>query len=322
MRDFLPDVMMNWISDCLAYPNPYPLNIDYWIHVQGPEQTRIIVQFQRIDLEAQDECLYDYISIQDQEIGSKLHLEPGNRVDAVDLGTLADSITPEEARISYSSTRKKRSPAKISINWYDGKDTDAELQQRTLELRNGYYLTRNNAQSFLPYVRWCGTHESNMSKFDFVAQSNEIHLNFHSDYSINGIGFAAIWKAIDITSCPSRTLTSRDGVIFSPNYPYFLLNNLKCVFVLRAPIDRQVWLEFNVYDLENDALIEVDIGKGYFVPFQSPQQYNDGLFVSLKEQMRVQLRTGQNPRGRGFHATYHTGRHILITPKNYYCIPP
>lgn len=164
-----------------------------------------------------------------------------------------------------------------------------------------------NAQSFLPYVRWCGTHESNMSKFDFVSRSNEVMLNFHSDYSITGFGFAAVWKAIDVSGCPLRTLTSREGTIFSPNYPHFLLNNLNCAYVIQAPVGKRVWLEFTEYDFQTDALLEVDIGHGLFRPFRLPDHLNDGLFVSLKEQLRVQFRTGQHPRGKGFQAIYHTG---------------
>lgn len=280
--------------------------------------------------------MYDYISIQDQGIDARVHLEPGSNDGTTEMVASSFSLNQypfkDEMKLRFKKeshksrersinngkvkqksfeNRRKRSAAIVnnSKKWFGKRH---RRLRRTIESRDGYYLTRNNAQSFLPYVRWCGTHETNMSKFDFVAQSNEILLNFHSDYSINGMGFAAIWKAIDVTSCPSRTLTSRDGIVFSPNYPHFLLNNLKCVFVLRAPVGRRVWLQFNDYDLQNDALLEVDIGRGYFLPFQSSQHYNDGLFVSLKEQIRVQLRTGQNPRGKGFHANYHTGKICLI----------
>lgn len=166
----------------------------------------------------------------------------------------------------------------------------------------------DNAQSFLPYVRWCGSHDSNMSKFDFVSSSNQVVLNFHSDYSVTGLGFAAVWKAIDISGCPVQTLTSREGTIVSPNYPHFLLNTLNCAYVVQAPVGRRVWLEFAEFDLLSDVALEVDIGNGIFRPFRMRQHVNDGLFVSLREQLRVQFRTGQHPRGKGFQALYHTGR--------------
>lgn len=524
-----------------AYPNTYPLNIDYWIHIKAAERTRIVVQFQKIDLEPQDECLYDFISIQDYDIVSKIILEPGtntvpmamlmsdeqftayenvddgvgdgdadgddvnndnngdgdeddNNSDDDDGDGDADtddngandnetSIINKGIKKTSSNTRlhqqqhnnhhqehhgrirrslvfsykdrqrprkitkrhnenmkksqnrkrrrKRRYTAKLpeqqhvniqkrkrqetqkfkhltakstkltmhqhhNINYNDddndnddddetldnvqslqkynkksrwhnsnsnNNDKTRQQQHENFNLQTQRHLSHNknialttethqrssscinenpkrcrrkkslkstkntpatryrrstilsddslpasdNAQSFLPYVRWCGSHESNMSKFDFVSRSNEVMLNFHSDYSITGLGFAAVWKAIDVSGCPLRTLTSREGTIFSPNYPHFLLNNLNCAYVIQAPVGKRVWLEFIEYDFISDALLEVDIGNGLFRPFRLMDHLNDGMFVSLKEQLRVQFRTGQHPRGKGFQAIYHTG---------------
>ncbi|XP_059222708.1 uncharacterized protein LOC106084839 isoform X3 [Stomoxys calcitrans] len=457
-----------------AYPNTYPLNINYWIHIKAPERMRIIVQFQKIDLEPQDECLYDFISIQDYDSVSKITLEPGANVvpmamlmsaeqltayegdnedaedgngggvgvggdsdiissnvdaimaaEALEQTNVADNGNNEadddyendnETTLRGSGTndnrnklseypeqrfkrRLRRSIDKATLH----KGNTAKLQAHTLhhplkhrrrrnkeinfhhawmkhksvEQLNPVRLSQNdhtrgvnkkfdnrkkhhktahrqknktlgehqhnrvlakrhkrksdhehgangrrhrrstivgentipppeNAQTFLPYVRWCGTHESNMSKFDFVSSSNEVMLNFHSDYSMTSLGFAAIWKAIDVSGCPLRTLTSREGTIASPNYPHFLLNNLNCAFVIQAPVGKRVWLEIIEYDFLQDAMLEVDLGNGAFRPFEIPEHVNDGMFVSLKEQLRVQFRTGQHPRGKGFQAIFHT----------------
>lgn len=51
----------------LDYPNLYPANTDYWIKIIGPENTRLVIKFTKIDLEEQNDCLYDYISIEDDE---------------------------------------------------------------------------------------------------------------------------------------------------------------------------------------------------------------------------------------------------------------
>ncbi|KAM7348381.1 uncharacterized protein ACRADG_007714 isoform 6-T15 [Cochliomyia hominivorax] len=532
-----------------AYPNTYPLNIDYWIHIKAAERTRIVVQFQKIDLEPQDECLYDFISIQDYDIVSKIILEPGTNtipmamlmsdeqftayendgdgdvdVDGVDVGVgdddnnnenndnigeddgddnddvddsnssddvdadtddngandnetsiinkrtkntnnssssgssntrlhqkhlhgrirrsvsltykarqrrrkLFERQTRSESRSQQRKRRRKRkytakliqkqqhqqqkiynlpavtTTSKQAMHYNDGtldneenfilkqkqkqnkhnkskrwlgnkNNSEKEQHQQQHHVKrqphrkhqhnkniattdtyhrssscinenpkrcrrkrmktskaaeenvNKKYLKHSanaasryrrstvlsdnplpasdNAQSFLPYVRWCGSHDSNMSKFDFVSRSNEVMLNFHSDYSITGLGFAAVWKAIDVSGCPLRTLTSREGTIFSPNYPHFLLNNLNCAYVIQAPVGKRVWLEFIEYDFLTDALLEIDIGNGLFRPFRFADHLNDGMFVSMKEQLRVQFRTGQHPRGKGFQAIYHT----------------
>ncbi|KAL9879695.1 uncharacterized protein ACN2A1_011533 isoform 3-T22 [Glossina fuscipes fuscipes] len=465
-----------------AYPNNYPLNIDYWIHIKAPLRTRIVVQFQKIDLEPQDECLYDYISIQDYDIVSKLMLEPGtntmplamlmsdeqyimdetknnnrnrniksnangnnnnNNESNENISIERDNDSNIADKSSYTNkniklrrrlrrrTKRETSTRKATVNtampqghqlltkmerkcniqyvtttlrsmkipcaniihgddherqdqsikvkniksrkiikrndnrkkhqfsqkrklisngeygrqpWYNkslykknyftyftynhndfteypnrkkrkknrkgfqliGGDMEVKRKRRSTIVGDESTPNVDNAQSFLPYVRWCGAHDSNMSKFDFVSNSNEVVLNFHSDYSITGLGFAAVWKAIDISGCPLRTLTSREGTIYSPNFPHFLLNNLNCVYVIQAPGGRRVWLEFTEFDFQSDSLLEVDIGNGFFSPFRLVQHLNDGMFVSLKEQLRIQFRTGQHPRGKGFRAVYHT----------------
>ncbi|XP_054730843.1 uncharacterized protein LOC129239402 [Anastrepha obliqua] len=374
-----------------AYPNTYPLNMDYWVHIKTPDRTRIILQFQKIDLEPQDECLYDFVSIQDFELVSHITLEPGSNPqpmamltseeqlsstdNEVDIGEFASEYRkrpkrslqrglriPKKrgsypnvntAKNEYRYTKQTHSRKTLNRKHEGARKTHSgnlrfrrEVLTKTGHSGNKWISTaagvvtkyqnpkhrrrkakahrrkRNsileeadqlmlplpvdNAQSFLPYVRWCGTHTANMSKFDFVSNSNEAMVNFHSDYSVNGAGFAATWRAIDISGCPLQTLTSREGTVFSPNYPHFLLHNLNCAYVIQAPAGRRIWLEFNEFDLNVDAVLEVDIGSGPLRPFRTKEILSEGIFVSEREQLRIQFRTGQHPRGKGFQAVYRT----------------
>lgn len=172
---------------------------------------------------------------------------------------------------------------------------------------NIHNALHNNSPSFLPYVRWCGSHNTNMSKFDFVSTKNGTILHFHSDYSLSGIGYSFTWNAVDISGCPSQILTSKEGTFFSPNYPHFLLNNLDCSFIIQAPIGRRVWLHFTDFETMDDSLVDVDLGGGAKVtPFKDAKRLNDGIFVSSKEKLIVRIRTGPMPRGRGFRAIFKT----------------
>lgn len=45
------------------YPTSYYNNLDFSVRIMGPERTRLVVQFARIDLEPQLDCLYDYVQI-------------------------------------------------------------------------------------------------------------------------------------------------------------------------------------------------------------------------------------------------------------------
>ncbi|KAF4517085.1 hypothetical protein B566_EDAN007007 [Ephemera danica] len=48
------------------YPEAYPANADFWTRVSGPVDSRLIFNFSRVDLEAQAECLYDFVAVWDE----------------------------------------------------------------------------------------------------------------------------------------------------------------------------------------------------------------------------------------------------------------
>lgn len=155
-----------------GYPTAYPTNLDYWIRIIGPERTRLIIQFQKIDLEQQNDCLYDFISLQDYE----LSLEPGS--NTIPMAMFVDESSKAMNDFYSMKNRFKR--------------FSSDSKQKN--------LTKNNFPTFQPYVRWCGgSHDANMTKFDFISQTNQALLHFHTDFSISGSGFSATWTAIDIT---------------------------------------------------------------------------------------------------------------------------
>ncbi|KAI8425938.1 hypothetical protein MSG28_004932 [Choristoneura fumiferana] len=47
------------------HPNMYDNDLDYWVHVVGPPETRLVFVFQRIELEFQKDCLYDFVELRD-----------------------------------------------------------------------------------------------------------------------------------------------------------------------------------------------------------------------------------------------------------------
>lgn len=69
----------------------------------------------------------------------------------------------------------------------------------------------------------------------FVTDSNEAFVHFHSDYSVSSSGFHLKWNVVDMSGCPSQTLTASEGKVVSPNYPNFILPNLNCITMILAP---------------------------------------------------------------------------------------
>lgn len=220
------------------YPVHYFHNLDFWVRIIGPEKSRIIVKFHKIDVEWQLECLYDYI----------------------------------ELRTVYRTQTKS---------------TDV--------------------------VRLCGSHDKEMNRFDFVSETNEAEVRFHSDYSISGKGFYLTWYTVDVSACPVQTLTAKEGVIVTPNYPNFLLAHLDCTITILAPSGKRIWLEFSHDKLtgENmvegeDVSLELILGKHSSVikPFETESLLTEGTYISSDERVRIRLQTGDHPVGRGFSATY------------------
>lgn len=375
-----------------GYPNTYPPDTDYWIRIRGPPNTRLIVQFQSIDLEPQEDCLYDYISVQDarttddetsstsdwpksfedasqdtaeytaadltakrwyrndlQRIGRLKRELPGTLGDNArkselllqhEIGFLQrfrDSLLQTTARITANKRIKRRSKRALHVG------TEASILN-VGDVAAGSPFASSAAvrasatavgqPSFAPYVRWCGTHSANMTRFDYVASANAALLHFHSDYSVGAMGFAARWSSVDVTGCPGQTLTAHEGHLESPNWPHFLLNGLQCAFEIYAGRGRRVWLEFEAFEVLQDGLVEVDVGDGggmVVVPYgqqfvdngdaleidarqhrqhqqQQQNHLNDGIYVSRESRLVVRLRTGTMPRGRGFRAVYRSGK--------------
>ncbi|CAH0385765.1 unnamed protein product [Bemisia tabaci] len=217
------------------YPSPYYNDLDYYVQIESGESTRIVIQFESLDLEHQTECLYDFIELR--------------------------SIAP-----------------------------DAEP------------------------VKFCGHHEPPfLNGLNFVSEKNKVLVRFHSDYSVSGFGFSASWHAVDVAGCPQQTLTAQQGVITSPNFPRFLLSHLDCTTTILAPAGKKVWLEILEYDMgfpDEDAFkeekLKINVGADdtAFEPFQISHFLNDGAFLSYGEELRLHLKTGRSPQGRGFKAAY------------------
>lgn len=168
-------------------------------------------------------------------------------------------------------------------------------------------------------VRWCGTHESNMSRFDFISASNTVSMYFHSDYSVSGSGFSLSWEAVpDCSHTQTYTAGDEFNTLSSPNHPNVILNHLDCTYVIHATNNKKIWIEFKSFDLVREATMDIDLGYGPFIPFKKKQQLNDGIFVSYLNRIQIRLRTGDKPRGNGFQLLYKTSNYKLFSTLNSY----
>ncbi|XP_072375312.1 uncharacterized protein [Diabrotica undecimpunctata] len=180
-----------------------------------------------------------------------------------------------------------------------------------IELKSLY---KNEKKAFNDAVRLCGNHERDMDRFNFVSETNEVEVKFHSDYSISDKGFSLIWYAVDVSACPIQTLTAKEGTLITPNYPDFLLAHLDCTVTILAPSGRRIWLEFfseegnglEIVSQSQDFYVEIMLGKhtAVYRPFETDGLLTEGSFVSSDEKMKLKMHTGDHPLGPGFRASY------------------
>lgn len=137
------------------YPNKYKSNVNYWIKIIAPEKSRIVVQFQKIDIETQENCLFDYVSIQDVAYNNKIGSNP-----------MQQQTHKEEFLKTAYKMLDSQDNLQASVN---------------IKESNNFSISK-----LRPYIRWCGSYEGDMSKFDFVSKSNEILLNFVTDSTTTG----------------------------------------------------------------------------------------------------------------------------------------
>ncbi|XP_050534500.1 uncharacterized protein LOC126901790 isoform X3 [Daktulosphaira vitifoliae] len=152
----------------------------------------------------------------------------------------------------------------------------------------------------------CGYRGNNLEDYIFVTESNEAYVHFQSDYSVSSFGFHLKWNVIDMSGCPSQTLTAFQGQVVSPNYPNFILPNLNCITMILAPVGRRIWIEFVDYNLDNSQSVKIYLSRtaDYVTPFKHANSINDGAFLSDGESVKIEYKTNSTPRGRGFKIAY------------------
>lgn len=76
---------------------------------------------------------------------------------------------------------------------------------------------------------------SDICRLDFVSDTCEVWLTFHSDFSVSGDGFHAVWSTVHLLGCPQQSIDQPEGQLFSPYYPTYYLPYLNCTYHLIAP---------------------------------------------------------------------------------------
>lgn len=183
-------------------------------------------------------------------------------------------------------------------------------------------------------------------RLDYVSETAEVWITFHSDFSVSGDGFHAIWSTMSLTGCPQKTIKDPQGELFSPHYPFFLLPNLNCTYHIVAPGQvflyfihwwfvvnnvslgllegTRVWIKFHVIDINfnkghqqlpcRDEYVRLDWSSSNFIVLCGSRNLsrNSLQWISDGNHLKVSLISQNGKQGRGFHASYKFSRAISI----------
>lgn len=208
------------------HPEQYLNNLDYWVVVNAPEKTRIVVKHRN--------CYPSKML--------KLHLPRHN-------GRLLKyhrfSSSPnfwKNVSAGYGPGSRSRIPNQLSVrfsgstrpSWRHWRRSEKivrplreerfrEVSLTAIPLPQNIFIELKNVQIFMFF------------RLHVISATNVAHIHFHTDFSITGKGFTLSWKAVDVSGCPLHTTTAKQGILVSPNYPNFLLPRLDCSTTILAP---------------------------------------------------------------------------------------
>ncbi|CAL1526543.1 unnamed protein product [Lymnaea stagnalis] len=97
-------------------------------------------------------------------------------------------------------------------------------------------------------ARYCGSEQ-----LDFIASSNVVIIQFHSDFSGSDAGFRLVYEAIGPKTlldpgCNVTLLT--EGTVTSPDYPAQYPSSSICYYTIRASANQKILIEFTDFQVE------------------------------------------------------------------------
>ncbi|XP_059470868.1 uncharacterized protein LOC132193927 isoform X2 [Neocloeon triangulifer] len=97
------------------FPLAYPPNADYWVRIVGPAQSRLVVSFKQLDLEPQNECLYDFIALWNAAESEPMNTHCGTK-SAEELKTMRFVSTTNVMLVHFHSDFSN-SASGFSLEW-------------------------------------------------------------------------------------------------------------------------------------------------------------------------------------------------------------
>lgn len=130
------------------HPSKYSNNLDFYVKIVGPENTRIAITFKKIDIEYQSECLYDYIELSSsfQEDNDEFRICGNHEYDLDRFNFVSSS---NEANLKFHSDFSVTSSG-FSLEWKAVEMTGCPKQ--ALTAKEGILMSPNYPHFLLPQL--------------------------------------------------------------------------------------------------------------------------------------------------------------------------
>ncbi|WAR06690.1 CUBN-like protein, partial [Mya arenaria] len=291
-----------------GYPNSYPINTECVWTVSVSPGNKVQLSFSVFDLETHDNCNYDYIELHEGELGGPLlgrfcgndipsNLTAYNGVwmkfrsddSSTGRGFVAQYAADYGGDVigsvgQISSPRYPyQYPHNTDVVWIITVPINMRVKVTftTMDMESSFngcvfdfLKIRDGSTSDSPIIgSYCGTTVPDM----LISTTNQLHVEFHSDWSSTGQGFLFGWEATSdqpiTTLAPTASTTPGCGGILnvtdsvqtftSPGYPTGYQSLLDCVWTLNTRLGTKVWLNITDIDIETHGSCIYDVVKVY-----------------------------------------------------------
>ncbi|XP_060075561.1 cubilin-like [Ylistrum balloti] len=302
-----------------GYPSMYPPSTEcVWTFTVSPGN-RVMVSFSTFTLEDSPSCNFDYLELREGDVNGNLIGRycgtniPSNLTSYQGLwmkfrsdetpgpnsvgflgqygSVFGGEITGSSGQVA-SPLYPSQYPHNSDYTWTITVDTNMRIRvaftAMDLEFRQtgciyDYLLFRDGGSADSPEIgRYCGL----TIPEPVLTTTNQLRVEFHTDFSASGQGFLFDWQATNemapTTLPPGVSTTPTPGcggthdifpyqitTIISPGYPNGYADNLDCVWNLNAAPGSIVWFNVTDINLENhpscgyDSLFVNDVNGNY-----------------------------------------------------------
>ncbi|XP_078609082.1 cubilin-like [Branchiostoma floridae x Branchiostoma japonicum] len=270
------------------FPHFYPKNSNYSVTMAAPKGYRLALHFTSFCVEYQENCLYDYVIVQDGDDGPTTkncgnytsNLQDLQRVslgDTLRITLISDhsnscsgfeaSFKTINVELCKNETHTSPNGTLESLSFWGSYFNNVDCTT-TVTAPEGYRVffeftsfhlqySRECRQDFLQMfldgediaITLCGDRTRDLQRMKYITYGSLLRLRFHSDGYGSYPGYMASYTVVQEMSGAVELDARHAGTMQSPNFPNPYPSGLDYHYVIHAPKGHKVMLSFSTFDI-------------------------------------------------------------------------